>query len=107
MSLALNLPERASLKICEKIFIHSENEELISRIKKANTFRNPKYESNIENGYSNFQTPSTIETYQIHANSSLSVPRGFLSEVLSLCNEFDILPDIEDLRKIYWQDKIR
>lgn len=90
--------DRTKLKICEKISIHSPGEQLASSIKKANTFANPKYESNQQHGYSNWQTSSTIETYWGHQDNSLSVPRGFLPILLKLCEEHGITPVVEDLR---------
>jgi superfamily II DNA or RNA helicase len=94
-----NLNEkRVSLKIGEKISIRSPGEDLVSRIKQANTFINPKYESNEKQGYSNWQTSRTIETYQRHEDGSISAPRGFLPDLLKLCEECNVTPSIEDFR---------
>jgi len=86
------------LEISSKIILNCSNDDFISAVKKANTFKNPKYESNSENGYSNWKTTENIETYKYLSGGSLSLPRGFLSELLELCNSFEINPTVEDLR---------
>lgn len=87
-----------NIKISSNIILDCSNDEFISAIEKANTFKNPKYESNSQNGYSNWQTSSTIETYKYLSGGYLCLPRGFLSELLELCNSLEINPIVEDLR---------
>jgi len=97
-----NLPKRrVVINISEKILVRSPTEELISKIKKANTFSNPKYKSNQSHGYSNWQTSRTIETFNLYEDGSVSVPRGFLLDLLKLCKECNLHPVIEDLRCVY------
>lgn len=86
------------ITICENIVLSCSDDDFKSFIVKANTFRNPKHESNLQNGYSNWQTSETIQTYKFISDGSLSLPRGFLSELLELCIRFEIKPSIEDLR---------
>lgn len=94
-----SLPEiKVSIKIGEKILIHAVGDELVSMIKKANTFANPKHESNEIHGHSNWQTSPTLETYQCYEDGSISVPRGFLPDLLKLCEECNVIPAIEDIR---------
>lgn len=97
-----NLPKAlVVINISEKVLVRSATEELISKIKEANTFDNPKYESNQKHGYSNWQTPRTIETFNLCDDGSISLPRGFLPDLLKLCKECNVHPVIEDLRCVY------
>lgn len=89
------------INISEKVFVRSPTEELISKIKEANTFANPKYESNQQHGYSNWQTPRTIETFNLCDDGSISLPRGFLPDLLRLCKECNAHTIIEDFRCVY------
>jgi len=89
------------LKIKEDISIASLPEELISQIIQENTFKNPAYSYNAENGYSNWNTKKTIETYSLE-NGVLSLPRGYLPQLIELFEEYDIEPNIEDLRTEYF-----
>jgi superfamily II DNA or RNA helicase len=85
-------------KISEKIFLPSPSDELLERIIESNTFANPKYSANELNGHSNWQTAATIETYQKLPDGSISVPRGFLPELLAICNKLNIDLSIADNR---------
>lgn len=89
---------QVELKIRDKISIFYPNDDLVSQIKNTNTFINPKFKSNQLNGYSNWQTSETIQTYQIHDDTSISLPRGFLPDLLKLCEQCNVKPEIKDLR---------
>lgn len=86
------------LNISDKICIHSPDKDLVSKIIQVNTFRNPKHEANELRGYSNWQTSRTIETFHRHEDGTISVSRGFLPELLTLCEEFNLKYSIEDRR---------
>lgn len=86
------------LKISESVLIQNTDNELISKIVKANTFLNPKYQSNELHGHSNYQTPAIVRTFKKHSERSISVPRGFLPELLTLCQELNLDFSIEDER---------
>lgn len=92
--------EKIYFTIKENISISFLPSELYSRIKKDNTFLNPKYETNMDYGYSNEQIPSTIETYQTFCDK-ITVSRGYLPNLLSLIEEFGIEAHIEDSRAVF------
>ncbi len=90
-------PVKVTVK--EKIRVELPRRELLSEIESQNTFANPIYESNELHGHSNWQTDPIIRTYE-GFDSGISVPRGFLPDLLRLCQERDITPEIEDIRSI-------
>jgi superfamily II DNA or RNA helicase len=87
----------AIIKVAEKISIQTNDSDLVSIIKSANTFPNPKYLSNEQHGYSNRDTDSTISTYH-HEGGSLILPRGFLRDLQKILDDRDITPQILDER---------
>lgn len=98
-SVIKNVPsEDQKIKINSRILIHSPGKHLVFRIKKANTFKNPKFEVNKEHGYSNWQILPAIETFRLNEDGSIIVPRGYLPDLMQLCEECDVILAIEDLR---------
>lgn len=93
------LPKVLRIKIREKIVIESPPEEILEQIIIANTFPNPKYESNEKHGYSNWGVDVTIETYCLMGNDII-VPLGYGSQLFQLCKENGIEIEFEDLRII-------
>lgn len=85
------------LQIEERIFVADPPQGLQEQVLKDNCFVNPKYADNQKHGYSNWKTPKTIELYQC-SKGGISLPRGYLSELLELCKAEEIDIKIEDSR---------
>jgi superfamily II DNA or RNA helicase len=98
-----NMPDcgnsQQSIKIYlrENIILHSPPADLLESVIKAHTFSNPKYVSNEEQGYSNWNVDSEITTYR-HEGDTLVLPRGYMRDLLSLCLENSLIPAIVDER---------
>ncbi|MCE5317553.1 MAG: DEAD/DEAH box helicase [Parachlamydia sp.] len=92
-----NLAKAIKLRVCENISIESLPEDILPSIVAANTFKNPKYESNEKHGYSNWQTPEFLKTYR-YIDGDMIVPLGYGTQLLQLCKEAELKVEIEDLR---------
>lgn len=73
--------------------------EIEDRFTKDNTFANPEYLSNEQNGraWANRDVPEKIFTYRIEG-TTLILPRGYARDLLKLCEEYKITPKIIDER---------
>jgi len=60
--------------------------ELLDRIKKETTFRNPQYYINLKQNYSNFRTLEYIKGYR-QSKKELSLPRGITSRIIEMVEE--------------------
>src|SRR5271154_2124928 len=85
------------IKIKENILIKFPTDELKNKVIAENTFINPKYVSNEEHGYSNWNVDPYIETYQV-IEDGLIVPLGFGAQLLKLCKEENLDIEFEDQR---------
>ena len=92
-----NPGQEITLEVGKKVIIKGMPPNLYLCVAQENTFINPKYESNERQGYSNWETSHTIETYQA-TDGNLIVPRGYLPRLLELCDLNDITPKIIDQR---------
>jgi superfamily II DNA or RNA helicase len=94
----MTLPQSTGFKLTikEKVFIFSPPQDIYSHIIKDNTFANPKYVANERNGYSNWQTQRSIETFKC-IPGGLSVLRGYAPSLINLCNNIGAETCIEDL----------
>ena len=78
------------VRISNVITVHKENLDygIISNLALMFSHENPKFLENKRLGFSNFQTPKTIDLYQGTENS-IRLPRGLTR------NLFDIIPNLE------------
>ena len=87
------------IRIRESIFLSNLSEDLLCQVKADNVFSNPSYISNEEQGRSNWKTEPTITTYS-YENGFLVLPRGYMSQLLTLCKKHGIDPEIIDERSV-------
>jgi len=86
-----------AITIKEKVSVSSPSGNLYSSIIKDNTFANPKYVSNIQYGYSNQKINEKIETFS-RFDGGIALPRGYLQDLLNICDEEGIITTVKDLR---------
>lgn len=89
----------AKISLTSDIYLKSSEvpENIRSKIVGDNTFPNPRYLSNEEQGRSNWNTARTIETYRFEGEN-IVLPRGYLSDLLALLRSEQIRPQITDDR---------
>ena len=86
-----------TLKLNSNIVLKYNKDEILNQCIKENTFENPIYVSNEENGRSNWNTERFITTYR-HEDDSIVLPRGYMRDLLKILKEHDITPEIIDER---------
>lgn len=79
------------------VSIDIPSEEILSRIIRENTFDNPLFISNQKAGRRNWQTPKSIETFKL-SGETLILPRGYLKQLIDICQEHEINFAIDDQR---------
>lgn len=85
------------LHVKERVFVTDPPMGLYAKILKDNAFANPKYAENKKHGYSNFKTPQILEIYKCQKDG-VSVPRGYIGQLLDICEEDSLETSIEDFR---------
>ena len=86
------------LTINNKITCQDIPQGLMAEIKNRLNFVNPKWEENEKRGFWQGKTPRILRFYEID-NDNISVPRGFIRQLLSLCRREDVTFHIEDNRR--------
>ncbi|OGC77195.1 hypothetical protein A2619_01170 [candidate division WWE3 bacterium RIFOXYD1_FULL_39_9] len=84
------------LILSNDIEIQKAPKELLEKIRQRLTMFNPKWFENERMGYLNRGVPKVLQ-YFMEDKISFAVPRGFYSELISMC---DKKPDILDLRSV-------
>lgn len=87
----------SNLKLTSQIILEGSTKEIIQKCIADNTFENPIFLSNEQNHRSNWNTSPTIETYCFEGEN-LVLPRGYARDLLNICHENDITPNIQDDR---------
>lgn len=86
-----------NLKIDSNILLSGDIENIFESVTQENTFENPRYLSNEKHGLSNWKVNRIIETY-FYKDGCLAVPRGYLSRLMEIVIERNLLLNIEDIR---------
>ena len=76
---------------------HPLNPSLEYRVRKENTFRNPVYQKNESYGYSNAGVSPTIKAFKVD-ESGVSLPLGYLENLIELLKESSLSFEIQDER---------
>jgi len=84
--------------INNKITLSDGPQDLLTELKSRLSFLNPKFEENEKRGYSNWETPQILKFYEIN-NGNLTLPRGFIRKLLSLCKRYNVNYQISDNRR--------
>jgi superfamily II DNA or RNA helicase len=97
-----------TLKLNSNIILKCCKEAILNQCINENTFENPSYISNEENGRSNWNTERFITTYR-HEDDSIILPRGFMRDLLKILKEHEITSEIIDERvssPCHYQEKL-
>lgn len=95
-----NFEKVIKLHVSENILVESPRQDILAAIISENTFVNPKYIANEEQGYSNWNTSEKLETYQPLSNGSIVVPIGYGPQLMHLCKKNGMDIDLNDLRTV-------
>lgn len=87
-----------NLLLRDKITVSNLPENIKKSIISNLTLPNPVYESNIRQGYSNWNVKPQILNFSILPNSDLVVPRGYRSELITKLNDNGIDFKVDDQR---------
>jgi superfamily II DNA or RNA helicase len=85
------------IKLNSNIELINFGKEIKAKCVEANTFENPVYLSNEQNGHSNWNTDPLIKTYSRTENGMI-LPRGFMRELIALCHESSVQFELVDER---------
>ena len=86
------------ITVNNRITIKDVPKSLLTELKDRLSFVNPKWVENDKRGYWNGETPHTLRFYE-HCNGDLILPRGFIMQLLRLCQREDVTFHIEDNRR--------
>lgn len=86
-----------TLKLNSKIVLKYSSDEVLNQCINENTFVNPLYVNNEENGRSNWNTERFITTYR-QEGDSIVLPRGYIRDLLKILKEQNITPEMIDER---------
>ena len=87
------------ITINNRVLCHDVPQHLLAELKNRLSFTNPKWEELSKRGYWTGETPRMLRFYET-GNDSISVPRGFIRHLLSLCRREDVTFYIEDARRV-------
>ena len=88
------------IDLSNKLTISEDPEFLESVIQDRLTFANPKYLDNLKMNRWNGETPEYLKFYDYAENGDMILPRGFISQLVSLCRHYGSEFKIEDRRRI-------
>ena len=88
------------IDLSNKLTISEGPEFLESVIRDRLTFANPKYLDNLKMNRWNGETPEYLKFYDYAENGDMILPRGFISQLVSLCRQYGSEFKIEDRRRI-------
>ena len=88
------------LKINNKITCQDIPQGLMAEIENRLSFVTPKWDELSKRGYWTGETPRILKFYEVSDNGSLATPRGFITQLLSLCKRHGVQYGIEDRRRI-------
>ena len=88
------------IDLSNKLTISEDPEFLESVIQDRLTFANPKYLDNLKMNRWNGETPEYLKFYDYTENGDMILPRGFISQLVSLCRHYGSEFKIEDRRRI-------
>ena len=88
------------IDLSNKLTISEDPEFLESVIQDRLTFANPKYRDNLKMNRWNGETPEYLKFYDYAENGDMILPRGFISQLVSLCRHYGSEFKIEDRRRI-------
>lgn len=84
-----------TLTISSNLVLHTQNIELINKIKQALKYSNPKWEANKKAGRKNYGVPRYIELCNEINENLFIIPKGFTDEVLHICkNTLGCMPSM-------------
>ena len=76
------------IDLSNKLTISEDPEFLESVIQDRLTFANPKYLDNLKMNRWNCETPEYLKFYDYTENGDMILPRGFISQLVSLCRHY-------------------
>ena len=94
------MDKKMKITISNKLTISEDPEFLESVIQDRLTFANPKYLDNLKMNRWNGETPEYLKFYDYTENGDMILPRGFISQLVSLCRHYGSEFKIEDRRRI-------
>ena len=86
------------ITIKNKLFLQDIPENLAKTTKGRLTFANPKYLENERMGRWNGDTTEYLKFYEREGNS-LIVPRGFIRQIVNLCQQKNVRYQVDDQRR--------
>ena len=88
------------IDLSNKLTISEDPEFLESVIQDRLTFANPKYLDNLKMNRWNGETPEYLKFYDYTENGDMILPRGFISQLVSLCRYYGSEFKIDDRRRM-------
>ncbi len=85
--------------INNKITLKDMPLELLKELKERLSFVNPKWLENDKRGFWNGETPKTLRFYEQLDNGVITLPRGYIRQLLSLCKRYGVNYQILDNRR--------
>ena len=86
------------IQISNKIICQDVPQDLLAELKSKLSFTNPKHLENDRLGYSNWNVPRILKYYEMD-NGNITLPRGFIRQLLSLCGQYNVNYQISDNRR--------
>ena len=86
------------INLTNRLVLQNVSLNLLTELKDQLSFSNPRWEENEKRGYWNGETPRVLKFYET-GNDNISVPRGFIRHLLSLCKRHGVQYRIEDRRR--------
>jgi len=85
--------------INNKITLSDIPKDLMAEIKAKLSFQNPKFLENTRLNYSTWNVPRILKYYEMD-NGTLTLPRGYMRQLIGLCRREDVPFHIEDARRV-------
>ena len=86
------------ITINNKISIKDVPQDLMAELKGRLAFTNPAWVQNDKRGYSNWQTPRVLKFYEVLGNGDITLPRGYIRQLIGLCRQYNVNYEITDSR---------
>jgi len=88
------------ITINNKIIIQNAPKVLMAQLKSKLSFINPKWVENDRMGYWNGNTARMLKSYRVIDNGKITLPRGFIRQLISLCRQYNVNYEITDNRRV-------
>jgi len=86
--------------INSKISCENVPQDLMIELKNRLSFQNPKWIENARLNYSNWNVPRILNFYRTLDNGILTLPRGYIRQLISLCRRYDVKYEMIDARRV-------